>query len=100
MKPRQYRILDSLSEDELASVAPQSMDLFNPMANPSASKPAGSSHIGDASKRTRSSEHRSKKKVAFAVQSLSPTRKEVKNMLLQKNKHWLSQVLQAWSLFA
>ena len=41
-----------------------------------------------------------KKKVAFAIQSLSPTRKVVKNVLLNKNKQFLKQIMHQWSLYA
>ena len=78
---------------------PTSIDLFDPMALPdSAGRGGGSSHRAARSSSQR--QHHSKKKVAFAIQSLSPTRKVVKNMLLQKHRHWLRQILQAWSLFA
>lgn len=68
--------IDQSQQDQMASLKPGTIDLFDPQAHPK-----------NSGRRARSL---SKKRVAFAIQSLSPTRKVVKNVLLQKNKHWLS----------
>lgn len=47
-----------------------------------------------------STERRNKKKVAFHIEAMSPTRKCVKNLLINKNKNILKRILYKWCYYS
>lgn len=50
-------------------------------------------------KKSEKQDHQTRK-VAFALQSLSPTHNFVRNVVLKKNKPFLKKVMQAWIKYA
>jgi len=56
---------EALSSDDMASLVPTSLDLFDPLANPDSTS---REVVGSSSHRPKSSHrHNSKKRVAFAI---------------------------------